>query len=51
MNNFNRKKINFYCGVDLHKKKSFIYILNKEGKKVKSVEIQTSKDEIEKVFS
>ena len=51
MNNFSTKSFKFYCGVDLHKKKSFIYILNKEGKKVKSVEIQTSRDEIEKIFS
>lgn len=30
-----------YCGIDLHAKKSFIYLLNEKGEKIKTKEIDT----------
>ncbi|BBB32037.1 transposase IS116/IS110/IS902 family [Thermotomaculum hydrothermale] len=35
------KKPKLYCGIDLHTKKSYIYIINEQGTKVKSKEIDT----------
>lgn len=51
MINFITKEAKFFCGIDLHKRKSFIYVLNDKGRKVKSKEIETSKEEIINFFS
>ena len=51
MSNYSRKHFNFYCGVDLHKNKSFIYVLDAEGNKVCSEEIVSSKKSFTDFFS
>ena len=51
MNNFITEETRFFCGIDLHKRKSFIYVLNDEGRKVKSTEIETLREEIINFFS
>ena len=41
---YSRKEKKFYCGVDLHQKKSFLYVVDQEGKKREAREIVTSQE-------
>jgi hypothetical protein len=40
----------YYCGVDLHKKYSFITILNQEGKVAEEVKVINDREAIAKIF-
>jgi transposase len=51
MANYNRDAIKFYCGVDLHKKKSYLYVIDINGDKVSSKEIATTQKDFETFFS
>ena len=51
MAHYNRTAIKFYCGVDLHKKNSYVYVIGQDGDKVLSREILTHQKGFESVFS
>ena len=51
MANYSRNAKNFYCGVDLHKTKSYIYIIDENGTKIEACEFLTSQNNFEKKFS
>jgi transposase len=51
MANYNRDAIKFYSGVDLHKKKSYLYVIDIKGDKVSSKEIATTQKDFETFFS
>lgn len=51
MANYNRDAIKFYSGVDLHKKKSYVYVIDITGDKVSSKEIATTQKDFERFFS
>ena len=51
MVNYTRKHFNYYCGVDLHKNKSFVYVIDAEGNKVCSKEIVSRRESITDFFS
>lgn len=42
MNYFTEKPRKFYCGIDLHSKKSYLHVLNDNGDRIKSGEIDTT---------
>ena len=51
MANYNRDAIKFYSGVDLHKRKSYLYVIDINGDKVSSKEIATTQKDFETFFS
>lgn len=51
MTHYNRTAIKFYCGVDLHKRKSYVYVIDHLGVKVEGREIITSQACFEQIFS
>lgn len=48
---YSRKEKKFYCGVDLHQKKSFLYVVDQEGKKREAREIVTSQENFTEFFT
>jgi hypothetical protein len=50
MANYNRDAIKFYSGVDLHKRKSYLYVIDINGDKVSSKEIATTQKDFETFF-
>jgi transposase len=51
MAHYNKNAIKLYSGVDLHKKKSFVYVIDTNGDKVISKEIVTSQKSFAEFFS
>jgi transposase len=51
MAHYNRTAVKFYCGVDLHKKNSYVYVVGLTGEKVQSREISTNQKSFEVFFS
>ena len=51
MSHYSRKETKFYCGVDLHKKKTYLYVIDNDGKKVEAGEIATSRTSFGEFFS
>ncbi len=51
MAHYNRNAIKFYCGVDLHKKNSYVYVIGLTGDKLLSREIPSHQKSFEEVFS
>lgn len=51
MTNYNRDAIKFYSGVDFHKKKSYLYVIDIKGDKVSSKEIATTQTDFETFFA
>ena len=41
----------YFCGIDIHKKKSYVYIVDNNGNRVLSKNISTTKTEYTKLFS
>ncbi|MCK5879571.1 MAG: IS110 family transposase [Holophagae bacterium] len=42
MNHFTGKSRKLYCGIDLHSRKSYLHVLDEEGERIKSGEIDTT---------
>lgn len=51
MSHYSKKEKKFYCGVDLHKKNTFLYIIGVDGEKVESKEVATRREILKKFFS
>lgn len=51
MSNYNISDYKFYIGVDLHKKKSYLYVIDNQGNKKNAKEILTMQKEFEDFFS
>jgi transposase len=51
MSHYSRKEKKFYCGVDLHKKKTYFYVVDNDGKKVEATEITTDRPSFKEFFS